>query len=240
MDVCESSTTPIENSQQILHQLNHAVNTSGDNGMISLQYPIGQILHNTSSEVMVTPSSSTSVRKRRLVTSETQLNDPSFRNSCKRRFLQLSQNKNSNSIFAHTPLQLPGSIDLLRNVVRDELHQNYNQDHQRWQNDVQRPLDDSNQNTVIVNNIHDRSTCGPQSDQFPRAHHYVDDDELYDLLMEMEQEFDGSIASSNGRDTTEKSPTVMSDWEEEMYFMTVTQHEDDAVQEQIMDYYNQE
>ena len=239
MDVCESSTTPIDNSQQILHQLNHAVNTSGDNGMISLQYPIGQVLHNTSSEVMVTPSSSTSVRKRRLVTSETQLNDPSFRNSCKRRFLQLSQN-NNNSTLAHTPLQLPGIIDLLRNVVRDELHQNYNQDHQRWQNDVQRPLDDSNQNTVIVNNIHDRSTCGPQSDQFPRAHHYVDDDELYDLLMEMEQELDGSIASSNGRDTTEKSPTVMSDWEEEMYFMTVKQHEDDAVQEQIMDYYNQE
>ena len=79
--------------------------------------------------------------------------------------------------------------------------------------------------------------------------HYIEDNELYNLLLEMDNDFHsanatkGSLPSeshiwqSEVRHAREMAATVMTDWEEEMYQMSGQQQDDDAVQEQIMDYY---
>ena len=112
---------------------------------------------------------------------------------------------------AQTPL--PRRIDLLRDVVRNEFLQH-------------REFKSSDQSRLHVDSY------GGLVHQLPLANHYVDDDELYDLLLEMEQELNDS--------TEQHTTTVMSDWEEEMYYATVQQHDENVVQAQIMDYYDEE
>jgi hypothetical protein len=178
-------------------------------------------------DVLVTPSSSASGRKRRQTSSDAQLSDPQFRSSCKKQFIHMSQNK------SNTRKSL--SIDLLRDVVRSEFLKTHN---------VNSFLDDSNQRRINTETNYSRVQ------QLPLANHFIDDDELYDLLMEMENELNGTIASrtehvydntlGSMNNVAEEYATFMSDGEEEMYNMTVRQYDDDAIQAQIMDYYNQE
>jgi hypothetical protein len=207
-------------------------------------------------DVIVTPSSSTSVRKRSFLdSSEPQLNDPSFRTSCKKRFLRLRQNSHE-AFFTQTPQR---SIDVLRDVVRDELLQSMNQDQQQYEQ-AHTELDDTHHDPEANDDCGDAAMASYNSHEptqlqsrqihaLPRANHYVDDEELYDLLLEMEHELKDSIATkgnhSEAHNIESESPVaqetsiaVMTDWEEEMYYMSTRLHEDDAVQEQIMDYYN--
>ena len=191
----------------------------------------------TSSSSSSSPSSTTTTttltRKRRLssITQPQQQqpwNDPSFRSSCKKRFLE---NATAFSAAAAAALCTPPhrSIDLLRHVVRDELQQ----------------LLQSRDNTSNNNNTTQQSSSG-RDHSIPNAPHYLDDDELYDLLLEMEQEFRGGNSSSepSGTTTTRRSSAntvvFMTDWEEDMYYhqslQQQEQYENDAVQDQIMDY----
>lgn len=204
MDTEEATTTPYDDSQQIVPQF-----TVASSSLLSASSNRQQGYRAPGPDVLVTPSSSTSTRKRGFTSLDTQLNDPNFRTSCKRRFLHMSQNNNTS--MAHTPL--PRRIDLLRDVVRNEFLQ-----HRGFK------VSDQSRMNLDAN--------GGHMHQLPLANHYVDDDELYDLLLEMEQELNDS--------TEQHTTTVMSDWEEEIYYATVQQHDEDGIQAQIMDYYNQE
>ena len=144
---------------------------------------------------------------------------------------------------------------------RDELLQSKNQDQQRH-DQAHTELDDTHHDPDVNDDCGDIAMAGYKSGEptqlhsrqtnvLPRVKHFVDDNELYDLLLEMEHELNNEISTNGNRSEVyniqiespkaqKSSVAVMTDWEEEMYFMSAQQHEDDAVQEQIMDYYNED
>ena len=260
MSTGTATANPAGNSQLFPPQIE--VTTSNLMNTMSLHHQTRA----TTSDVLVTPSSSTSVRKRSFLDStEPQLNDPGFRTSCKKRFLQMREN--SNEAYMQTPQR---SIDVLRDVVRDELIkfrdevlQSKNQDQSQCRNKAHTTAADAYHeelnseanadcgDTTMAHYNHESTGLQPRRvNTLPCANHYIGDDELYDLLLEMEQELNGTVASNGNYFESDKMQTellyagessvaVMTEWEEEMYHMSACRHEDDAVQEQIMDYYNQ-